>query len=454
MTMTQTADQTPTKPAVQLQLSDIQATVLRPRPSPYRGKYFVLRIDDAAQGRALLGKLLPHIAPAEADWSPSMGAWLGIAFSYAGLKALGLPAASLGSFPSAFQEGMAARAGKLGDVGANSPEHWEFPFGTDQVHITVAVYAASHDELMPALEKARQSHESLPGIAVVYDLEFGELPEGRNPFGFKDGLHNPPVEGFNEPSTENERSPFKAGEFLLGYEDETGKVSASPEPQVLGMNGAYVAFRKFHTDVAAFRSYLQSQSTDEGTREHLAAKMIGRWQSGAPLTLAPEQDDQQLGADKLRNNDFDYSDDLQGLKCPFSAHIRRVNPREALAGEAVAINLHQFLRRGTNYGPPLPPGILTDDGAARGGVFLFICAHLERQFEFVQSQWISDGNFISHGNEQDPLLGNPTGDGIFTIPQRPVRRRLHGLPQFVAVNGGEYLFMPSLSALKWLTELQ
>ena len=97
------------------------------------------------------------------------------------------------------------------------------------------------------------------------------------------------------------------------------------------------------------------------------------------------------------------------MKCPFSAHIRRVNPRDALKNDLVAVNLHHFLRRGTNYGPPLPKGVLEDDGAERGGVFLLIGAYLKRQFEFIQSQWITDGNFISHGTEQDPILGNNDG---------------------------------------------
>jgi deferrochelatase/peroxidase EfeB len=81
--------------------------------------------------------------------------------------------------------------------------------------------------------------------------------------------------------------------------------------------------------------------------------------------------------------------------------------------------------RGTNYGPPLREGMLEDDGVQRGGVFLLVGAYIKRQFEFVQSQWFTDGNFIRMGTEQDPLLGNNEGDGIFMIPKRPVRRRLH-----------------------------
>jgi deferrochelatase/peroxidase EfeB len=216
---------------------------------------------------------------------------------------------------------------------------------------------------------------------------------------------------------------IKPGEFILGYPDEKGETASAPIPEELRRNGSFVAIRKFHLDVAAFRRYLRENASSPEEEELIAAKMVGRWRSGAPLVLAPERDDPLLGADAARNNAFTYANDMHGLQCPFSAHIRRVNPRDALKDEVVAVNLHHFLRRGTNYGPPLPEGVLDDDGAERGGVFLLIGAHLQRQFEFVQSQWAADGNFIAHGTEQDPLIGNNDGDGVFTIPHRPARRR-------------------------------
>jgi deferrochelatase/peroxidase EfeB len=151
------------------------------------------------------------------------------------------------------------------------------------------------------------------------------------------------------------------------------------------------------------------------------------------LVLSPQRDDASLGADLDRNNPFSYEDDIKGFKFPFSAHIRRVNPRDALKNEIVAVNLHHFLRRGTNYGPPLPEGALEDDGEERGGVLLLIGAHLKEQFEFVQSQLVTNGDFTNQGTEQDRIIGNSQVDGTFTIPKLPVRRRLHGLPQFVDV---------------------
>ena len=443
----------PVTDAPTLEVSDIQATVLRPRPSPYRGQYVILRVDDAAQGGEMLRRIIPHVASAEERWAPALPGWLGIALTYQGLKALGLPQASLDSFPQEFREGMAARASILKDFDSNAPANWEHPFGTADFHVALAIYSRDDKNLEMLLERARQSHHDLPKITVVYRLKFSELPEGRNPFGFKDGLHNPHVEGSGIPAHSGFEPSVKPGEFIMGYADELGEIATNPEPEELRRNGTFLAFRKFHLDVAAFRKYLREQASSPDEEELIAAKMVGRWRSGAPLVLAPDHDDPTLGADANRNNDFGYKDDLQGVKCPFSAHIRRVTPRDALKNDLVATNLHYFLRRGTNFGPPLPEGILEDDGAERGAVFLLIGAHLKRQFEFVQSQWVTDGNFISHGTEQDPIIGNDNGDGIFTIPKRPVRRRLHGLPQFVAVRGGEYCFMPGLRALKWLAGL-
>jgi Dyp-type peroxidase family len=252
------------------------------------------------------------------------------------------------------------------------------------------------------------------------------------------------------PGTNPSERPFKAGEFVLGYTDEMGGVQRT-EPELLGRNGTYVAFRKLHQRVAEFRRFLKANSTSPEDEELLAAKMMGRWRSGAPLALCPFHDDPELGADPRRNNDFLYeADDPAGFKTPGGSHIRRTNPRDAsIAGLA---RIHRMIRRGTAYGSLLPEGVLEDDGADRGIMFAFVGAHPGRQFEFVQSQWINDGVFIGTGNDKDPIIGSPEVN--FTVPRRPVRKRLQGLPQFVVTRGGEYCFMPGLRALRWLANLE
>jgi deferrochelatase/peroxidase EfeB len=113
-----------------------------------------------------------------------------------------------------------------------------------------------------------------------------------------------------------------------------------------------------------------------------------------------------------------------------------------------------MIRRGTAYGPLLPEGVLDDDGADRGLMFAFVGANIGRQFEFVQSQWVNDGIFFGAGADRDPIIGSNGGEGGFTLPRKPVRRRCQGIPQFVATRGGEYCFMPGLRAMRWLAELE
>ncbi len=194
---------------------------------------------------------------------------------------------------------------------------------------------------------------------------------------------------------------------MLGYTDETGGMAPLPAPEILGRNGTYVVFRKLHQRVAAFRRFLKETARGPDDEELLAAKMMGRWRSGAPLALCPFHDDPELGADPRRNNDFVFADDATGYATPPGSHIRRANPRDASV--AGVVRLHRMIRRGTAYGPELPAGVLDDDGADRGLMFAFVGAHLGRQFEFVQSEWIDGGEFLGLGAVKDPVVGPARG---------------------------------------------
>ncbi|MEU7486972.1 hypothetical protein [Streptomyces sp. NPDC042319] len=226
-----------------------------------------------------------------------------------------------------------------------------------------------------------------------------------------------------------------------------------PSPDVLGRNGTYVAVRKLHTKVAVWRQYLRANTSSAQEEALLAAKMVGRWPSGAPLTLSPVHDDEALGHDPHRNNDFLYRDnDERGFRCPAGAHIRRVNPRDAaIIGDA---RMHRLIRRGTTYGPPLPEGVLEDDGVDRGLIGVFIGAHLERQSEFIKAEWGNHGDFVGYPGEKDLVAGHHDGTGSVTTPEKPVRRRLQNLPSFVVTRGDEYCFLPGLRALRWPAELE
>src|SRR5919112_575671 len=400
-----------------LDLDDVQAGALHERPSPYVGTYVLLRVNDPQDGRDLVSRLIPLLSPARSVLGRAALAWMTLAFTYQGLKALGVPQESLDSFAPEFRQGMAARAVELGDVGASGPDHWEKPLGSPDVHIALATLATDQASLDELVERARRAHDEFPGIDVIWRQDCYQLATGRTSFGFRDGIGNPAV------------APIKAGEFILGYPDETGALPPMPTPDVLGRNGTYVVFRKLHTRVAAYRRYLRERSADR-------------------------REETLLGADPKRRNDFGYRDDPRGLKCPAGAHARRANPRDALEDEhTVDVRLHRMIRRGTSYGPALPDGVLDDDGVDRGIIFVFAGAHPGRQFEFVKTQWLNDGIFIGAPQESDPLVGPRDGTGTFTVPRRPIRGRLQGIPPFVVTRGGEYCFAPGLRGLRWLADL-
>ncbi len=440
---------------VDLDLDDIQSGALHERPSPYVGTYVLLRIENRAAGRELVRRLLAVVDHGQPSADPRQDGWITVAFTYQGLKALGVPQDVSGQLRARVPAGDGCPRRRPGRCGRERPEHWEYPLGSPDVHVALAALSPDAARLQAVVERARRAHQELPGVEVIWSQDCYQLPTGRTSFGFKDGIGQPAVEGSGLPPSNPKEKPLKAGEILLGYPDETGELPPMPTPDVLGRNGTYIVFRKLHTKVAAYRQYLRARAADRADEALLGAKMVGRWQSGAPLALAPDQDDPALGADPQRNNHFGFGDDLRGFKCPAGAHARRANPRDALDGEgSVNVRLHRMIRRGTSYGPALPEGVLEDDGADRGIIFVFAGAHLKRQFEFVKTQWLNDGIFIGAPAEKDPLVGPDDGDGTFTIPTRPIRRRLQELPPFVVTRGGEYCFAPGLRAMRWLAELQ
>ncbi|HJT29773.1 MAG TPA: Dyp-type peroxidase [Pyrinomonadaceae bacterium] len=438
-----------TKTTAELELDDIQSGVLRPRPTPYVATYIAFRIDDPKAGRDLLARISRVVTSAANPTSPLADTSVSVALTYQGLKALGVAQDALDSLAWEFRQGMAARAHDLGDTGESAPENWEQPLGSSDLHVVLVAVSPDEQRLEQALDRAREAYRKMSGIEAIWRQNCHALPTETEPFGFRDGISHPAIEGSGIPGSNPQERPLKAGEFVLGYRDEMGGIQKTT-PEILGRNGTYVVFRKLHQRVAAFRQYLKANSTNAADEELLAAKMMGRWRSGAPLALCPFHDDPELGGDSRRNNDFLFqADDPTGLKTPGGSHIRRCNPRDAaIAGVA---RIHRMIRRGTAYGPMLPEGVVDDDGVDRGLMFAFVGANIGRQFEFVQSQWVNDGVFFGAGDDKDPIVGS--GEINFTLPRKPVRKRLQGIPKFVVTRGGEYCFMPGLRALRWLAEL-
>jgi len=439
---------------VTVELDDIQATVLRYRPEPYYGTHVMLNVDDVRAGREFLRDVAPHVDSA-AEWWRADEPWIAVAITYSGLVALGVPEESLQSFPEAFRVGMAARAEALRDYGVNDPKRWEPAFGSGIIHIGVSVFSDSTEKWRRTMDTARRHYEGRPGLTVVSAEDFGAQPGDLNPLGYRDSIGQPAIEGSGVEPLPGQGPAIRAGEFILGYPGEAGVPLPAPEPDVLGRNGTYVGLRKYQSRVGAFNRFLQANAGTDDERELLAAKLVGRWRSGAPLTLAADRDDPALGADPLRNNDFTYAADQDGRQVPLGAHMRRMNPRDTEMAVLADVNIHRIIRRSTTFGAPYDPNALSpqDDETPRGLHFIFISAKAMATMEFLQQEWINNGNFMSLGDERDPNVGLQEGGAIFTIPREPVRRRVHGIETFNVLRGGEYFFMPSLSALRWLGNL-
>ncbi|XYJ11605.1 Dyp-type peroxidase [Telluria sp. B2] len=438
---------------VTLALDDIQALILRSRPEPYVGIHAMLHIDEAEGGRDLVRRLAAHI-PSAAGWTDDREAWIGAALSFQGLKALGLPESSLKSFPLPFQQGMAARAEQLRDIGGNAPEHWDEAFRPGACHLALTIYARDEAALDVARARAMGELARSHGVTLVGTHAFGADADAKNPFGFRDSISQPAVAGSGVDPVPGQERAIAAGEFILGEDSESGSPVAMPDPPELGRNGSFVVLRKYASQVGAFNDFVRSHASGEQEEELLAAKLVGRWRSGAPLILAPEHDDPDLGADPTRNNDFDFSKDPRGFVCPHASHMRRLNPRDSKLTILTDVNIHRIIRRSSTFGPKWRRDVTAADDVHgdRGIFFIFISARAYDTIEFLQQEWINRGNFIDLGAERDAVVGLHETPGSFTLPQAPVRRRLDGVTTFNRLRGGEYLFMPSLSALRWIGE--
>ena len=462
--------------ATRIDLPDIQGDILRAYGNDYRFTSYVFVSVAGAAGRRWLGGLLERVTTAE-PWplSPDGGpikpeTTLNVAFTAAGLAALGLEPAVLQTFSWEFLGGMAARAAVRGDVGASAPEHWESGLGSGDAHALVTINARSAPSLAGELRRFRDEAHAA-GVKLVAHQRAELLGGQREHFGFSDGFGQPAIEGVSEhksaggdvPEPGGGWRPLALGEFVLGYEDEDSRVdpqrrlpAAPADP--FGRSGTYMVFRKLHQDVALWRRMLRDAGQGyAGGEAKLAAKIVGRWPNGAPLAVSPDAEDPAFDPRQPGSNDFRFlDDDPHGSRCPLGAHVRRANPRDALGWEGLddaglLAFRHRIIRRGMPYGPPLAPGVTGDDGAERGLVFVAFNASLARQFESVQQQWLNDGNPFHLGDDRDFLLGDASGSGKMTIQGEPP---FFVAPQrsFVTTRGGEYLFVPGMAALRALAD--
>ena len=447
---------------------------------------------------------------------PRPQATLNLAFTFRGLLALEVPLRTLRGLPDEFIDGMAARARMLGD-GVQSPGGrswdavWRPETAEGAVHILVLINAqadaagapvpklgALSAQVRGAAEVTEGGVTLLSGhgpdgsdqqeLSALYedDGAGGMQPTPREHFGFVDAISDPVFHGQLPDHAARDRAvgggkidragrwtPLATGEFLLGYADEAQEIAGAAMPLSFSRNGTFFAYRKLHQHTDRFAACIDAVAPRFAAAAGLAsvtdarlllmAKIAGRWPDGAPVESAPTIEAWRAGgggqgvASVPRDlNAFTYGGDLQGSRCPLGAHVRRMNPRDALdplgpakpggpAGSQLN-NRRRILRRGLPYGQA---------GAADGEhgiVLMAICASLFRQFEFVQQQWLNYGLDFNGGNDADPLVGLHPPGAKFVIPAGP-----HGapfilgdLPQFVEPRGGDYFFTPSLTALRMI----
>lgn len=464
-----------------IELGDVQSNALRgfriDDAFPHVA-YLFLKLGDLASARAWLAAITPQLTSC-ADWDALAGksadarfAW-NVAFTYQGLRTLGLPGsdpdpepmdpAECRAFDSAFRdhdafvEGAVRRASYLGDENESAPEHWQQHFKAAELHALISLSAATPAGLVAVRERFEAALAQHPGAAKPLGVESGAgRKDHREHFGFVDGIGQPDVAQSGLPVILGGGTPTKtgwqripAGEFVLGYPNTLEQ--PAPNDSLL-RNGSFLAFRKLRQDVAAFRAFVsQNAKRTKQAEELLAARLFGRWQSGAPLALAALRDDPALGKDAQRNNDFGFADDGDGFTTPFGAHIRRANPRNDPTGPTTnQTAAHRIIRRATPYGVELAAGA-SDDGADRGVLFVVVNADIERQFEFVQANWLNStlsSRRLTHDADRDPIVGANDGTGKFLIPGANGPTLLWALPRFITVRGAAYFFLPGLAALR------
>lgn len=448
--------------------------------------------ESADDVRSWLG-LLESMASYGED--PERDRAVALALSASGVTKTGVPnAEDMATFPVAFQQGMddVQRARANGDVGMQAPHSWRWGSGHARIDAIVMLHASEPAVLTALLDQIRWASKA-SRQSEVFCRPFEVMPASglsREAFGFVDGISQPAMSGTRRAKGLRSNDVVAPGEFVLGYPDQRGKLPPSPTlrasrdpshllddaglladrqrpnfdggPNVtcrdLGRNGTYLVVRELEQHVKCFEDWLAAASAGlhgpdvpvQGVQriEWLAAKLVGRWRDGSSLVRHPDKPATGWNGTGQpdSSNTFSYTrEDASGARCPLGAHVRRANPRDALApGSAegfAAVQTHRLLRVGRSY--------RNEDDGTRGLMFMCINASIERQFEFVQQRWLLNSSFNGLDDETDSLLGCEGEGRNFSIPGCPGRQAA-GLSNFVTMRGGGYFFLPGRAALRAL----
>jgi Dyp-type peroxidase family len=471
---TTTAKPTPIKPT--LNIDNIQGDVLQGLPKRYQSFVF-FDIVHPTQFRQKLQSIIPlittttqamhdndaidaHKAKGEKCLLKLVGT--NIAFSQKGLDALGItddlkdPLFLAGQLADASKN---AQEGGLADPGVvtGPPTHpttdpaWE-PAFKQTIH---GCFLITGESLTTTHERSAHLDHVLGGSVKKLFTVRGRVrrgaENGHEHFGFKDGLSQPQIDGFNTPNPGQLLTP--PGVLLLGETGDT--ISGRPD---WAKDSSFLVFRKLQQFVPEFNDFLAlNPIPDKGLTpaqgsELLGARLIGRWKSGAPIDLDPIHDN-PADAVPSRVNDFDYSDDPGQVKCPFSAHLRKTNPRAGFPG-VDAVQLSRIMRQGIPFGPEVDED--EKDAALtlheRGLLFACYQSNITLGFHQLQQRWANSPTFPPpHGNGLDPIIGQSVNNPRSTSGTDPQNLTATlALPKqpFVVPLGGEYFLSPSISALK------
>ncbi len=490
--------------AVSIDMNDIQGIVRFGYSALTEAFFLLLTIRDAQAAQAWF-KSAP-VTTAEKLSKPPLTA-LQVGFTREGLEALGVNREVIAGFSAEFLSGMSgeeSRSRRLGDIGASSPESWRWGGPGKIPHVVVMVYAqpGQMDGWMQSIRNA--SWDS--AFTVLDRLSTSDL-QGAEPFGFKDGISQPTLDWGRQRDPQGDELEYgnllSLGEFLLGYPNEYGKYTSrpllpadapfssvlppaeeQPDKRDFGRNGTFLVLRQLQQDVRGFWRYLDKNAgSDPRARQELAESMVGRRMDGTPLVPIDPGPIAGIDSASAATNRFTYKSDQDGVRCPFGAHIRRANPRNPDLPSArdlisrllhmlgfgnaryrddviASTRFHRMLRRGREYGEGLTPdeavASATDTGE-HGIQFICLVSNILRQFEFVQNSWVMGTKFSALSDESDALIGNRAAvaghvTDTFSRPQETGPGiRYTGLPQFITVRGGAYFFLPSMSALRYLS---
>ncbi|WP_254706331.1 Dyp-type peroxidase [Streptomyces lunaelactis] len=454
-----------------------------------------LKFEDAARARTWVKRLEPQVSTTRQvatfnaafrkareasggdDPKALKATWLNVSFTYEGLRELTgkdpLPSAKAGSGLEAFKQGSDKRA--LGDTGDSSPENWLFGDGKGQtVHAVLTVASDTVQDLHAAVTEQREACAQAK-IVIVFQQNGATLPgtrRGKEHFGFKDGVSEPGVLGFDEPDPakpeyvkgKHGTRLIPAGEFVLGHDRVDGGPHEAPD---WAGNGTFQVVRRLAQDVPGFWAQVGVQLKvlkkakvvpAEATIEWLAARFVGRWRSGAPVAKCPNAD-MPSSALAGEDNDFGFRNDPEGYTTPLFSHLRKSNPRDGLQEEPghppfdenPVMDRRRIIRRGAPYGAPFDPASEGPGGPDSPRGLLFVCyqSDLVQQFEFIQKSWIDSTAFPPNRPKKpgpDAMVG-AAGTVSYETPGTTTEL---SLSQFVATEGSVYAFVPSLTTLRHL----